>query len=119
MDKKEEKEIIKIMEINKRYPIKDMVQLYKEGKNTVYIAKMYGLSDATVGLILRRNGIEVTKSKKVKCLTTGVVFNSQKDACREYSVSRGNLSMALQEKYSRTTAGKHPETNEPLQWVLV
>ena len=54
-------------------------------------------------------------SKKVKCLTTGVEFESMSAAARFYNIPQGNISKAL--RGERKSAGKHPETGEKMYWA--
>lgn len=58
---------------------------------------------------------------KIKCLNTGEIFNSVKDACEWCGLSQWSRSMTeyLYNKKNRKSAGKHPITKEPLQWELV
>lgn len=64
----------------------------------------------------RKKGSE-TNSQKIKCLTTGEIFNSQCEAARFYGIPQGNISKCL--KGERKSAGKHPITKEKLIWILV
>jgi len=65
-----------------------------------------------------RIGIDLRNKKhciKVICLTTGEIFDSQKEAGEKYNIKNcGNISACCTDKH--TSAGKHPITNEPLVW---
>lgn len=52
--------------------------------------------------------------KKVICLTTGEIFNSQREAEKKYNVT--NITYCCSHK--RKSAGKHPETGEKLIWMF-
>ena len=54
-------------------------------------------------------------NKKIVCLNTSQIFNSITDASKWCGYSISNISdYCVNEK--RKYAGRHPETNEPLQW---
>ena len=53
-------------------------------------------------------------SKKVKCITTGEVFNCMSDAERKYNIYQGDISKCCRGKLK--SAGKHPATGEKLVW---
>lgn len=57
---------------------------------------------------------------KIKCVNTGEIFNSITDASLWCGLSRytGSIRDYLKDK-NRKSAGRHPLTNEPLQWELV
>lgn len=59
----------------------------------------------------------LANSKKVKCLTTGEVFESLCAAARHFNISQGNITRCL--KGRSKSAGKHPETGEKLFWELI
>ena len=52
-------------------------------------------------------------SKKVICITTGKIFNSQIEASNYYNVSQGNISSCCKGIYK--SAGKLPDGTK-LQW---
>lgn len=54
-------------------------------------------------------------SKQVICLTTGQIFDCQKDAADWAQVGTSTMSRWLKGKTK--TTGVHPETKEPLQWA--
>ena len=55
-------------------------------------------------------------NKKVTCLTTGEVFDSQTEASSKYNIRRQNISKCCNNK--RQSMGKHPITEEPLRWMF-
>lgn len=116
--KEEIKSILSIIERNKKYPIKEIINLYQEGYNSPYIASLYKLNSGTIRNILRRNNVNIrtqskSMSKKTKCLTTNEVFESVTQACIKYNLSKGSVSKASKGELKYT--GKHPITGEKLR----
>lgn len=64
----------------------------------------------------RFKGGKSCRSKKVICLNTGEIFNSIAEASEwvDKGKSRQNISTCCKKKMK--SAGKHPETKEPLHW---
>ena len=56
-------------------------------------------------------------ARKVKCVTTGEVFNTMKEACEKYKVNTSHMCDCCKGK--RKSAGKHPVTKEKLIWEYV
>jgi len=56
--------------------------------------------------------------KKVICLTTGEVFNSQTEAGIKYNIFSSTMSNCCQHKKNTKSAGKHPSTGEKLVWLF-
>ena len=125
INSKENELILKHIENNKRYCTKEIVKLYKEGRSTIEIAKIYNISYTTISNILLKNGISIrtvkqARSKPVRCVNTNEIFNSISEACVELNISnsaRGNISSVCKGK--RSYAGKHPITGEKLKWEYV
>lgn len=120
--KEDEDKILKAIEKNKRYPIKDIVELYKNEKTTYEIAELYNLSHATIGNILKRNNIELRdaikqRRRKVKCLTTNNIFESIAEASNYFGVARSSIRKACND--NAKSAGKHPKTKEKLYWCYI
>lgn len=71
--------------------------------------------------------IEIMKQKKyggnnpgakaVQCITTGEIFSSCREASDWCGISRQNISRCA--RGERPTAGKHPITNEKLEWRYI
>lgn len=58
--KSEEKEMLKIMEKNKKYPIKKIIEMYTvDGMSAKSIGEKIGRSGHTVANILKKNGVEI------------------------------------------------------------
>ena len=55
--------------------------------------------------------------KKVKCITTGEVFSSVKEASIKYNIARSSISHCC--IGNRKSAGKHPITGEKMIWVFM
>ena len=64
-----------------------------------------------------RQAGSIANSKAVRCITTGMVFNSISEAGRYYGIPQGNISRCL--LGNRKSAGKDPETGEKLLWEYV
>ena len=62
-------------------------------------------------------GKEYPKSKKVKCITTGEIFESTRDIERKYNIPHSSISNCCKGK--RKSAGRHPITGEKLVWEYV
>jgi len=63
-----------------------------------------------------KNNYKHNKSSvKVICLTTEEVFNSLKEGSNKYKINCGNVSKCCMNNCK--SAGKHPETGEPLIWM--
>ena len=58
------------------------------------------------------NMIHNNKYKQVICISTGEIFNSQKDVKDKY-----NIIVSACCRGKTKSAGKHPETGEPLKWM--
>lgn len=112
--------ILNIIESNKRYPIKNILTDYQDGLTSVTIAEKYNISSSTVRRILRKCNIEIREStytkKKIRCITTGEVFDSISDACRWCGLKSGG-SIGSFFRGEQETAGKHPVTGTPLKWT--
>lgn len=57
-----------------------------------------------------------TRTKPVRCIETGEVFNSFKEASEKYSISSASISNSCT---TGNHAGKHPVTGAPLKWEYV
>ena len=62
-------------------------------------------------------GTNNPRARKVKCVTTGEVFNTMKEACEKYNISNQNISKCCRGRLK--SAGKHPVTGEKLKWEYV
>ena len=55
--------------------------------------------------------------RKVKCITTGEIFNCIREAEEKYGVANQNISACCKGK--QKSAGKHPVTKEKLVWEYI
>ena len=55
------------------------------------------------------------KQIPIICINTKEIYNSIADACRKYNLHDSNIIICCKDK--RKSAGKHPETGEPLKWM--
>ena len=109
-------------EFNKSKNVTEIMKYLKIGRNTVirYLnqgAKVgwcnyNGKDEKIKNNILTHNRFSI----KVICLTTGEVFNSQKEACENYNI-KGVSGIGSCCKNNKEYCGKHPATNEPLKWM--
>ena len=53
-------------------------------------------------------------NKRIKCVTTGEIFESIKKAGEKYNIYRGDISSCCRGK--QKSAGKHPVTGEKMVW---
>lgn len=65
----------------------------------------------------QKTGGNNPRAKKVKCLNTGKIFSSCKEASDWCGIARQNIQRCC--RGGRPTAGKHPETNEKLKWRYI
>lgn len=63
--------------------------------------------------------INKNRKKKVKCIETGEIFNSQAEAARAYRINAGNLGKHLKKDKNYSYCGKHPKTGEKLHWINI
>lgn len=123
ISKIKEKEILEIMKKNKKYPIKTITEMYKNGKSIVDIAEQIGLKKDVVLSVLKKMNIEIRYAqhylkKKVKCINTNETFLCLEDAKNWCGlVSRERISSCALGKVQ--SAGKHPVTGEKLYWEYV
>lgn len=126
IDKNDERHILKIMEQNKRYPVKEIISLYVEkGFSTYEIGAKFKITNATIGNILKRHNVKLRKGgkvpdnrKRVRCLNTGEEFESTVKASEWCGLKYGT-TIGYVCNGSRNYAGKHPITGEKLKWEYV
>lgn len=58
-----------------------------------------------------------SKSKKVKCITTGEIFRSSTEGSKKYKISPSLIRRCC--RGIRKSAGKHPVTGEKLVWEYI
>jgi|SRR5699024_6036414 len=116
INSEEENRILEFIKENKKYPFKDIISSYREGKTTYEISKEFNVSNVTISNILKRNGINIVSKRKVVCLNNNKVFDSIQEASNWCGLkSRGNITLVC--KGLRNYAGKI--NGEPLKWAYV
>lgn len=116
--------MLKIMENNKRYPVKKIIRLYTvEMLTTVEIGKQFGFNSSLINRILHNNNIKLRDGggtkKKVRCITTGEVFESATKGAEMYNIkSIGNISASINPNSPRKSAGTL-EDGTKLHWEFV
>ncbi len=63
-----------------------------------------------------KKGPKIGKTKPVRCIETGEIFNSIKEASERYGIHSGSISNSC---IIFNNAGKHPDTGAPLTWEYV
>lgn len=112
--------IIISKEIKKEYPVKEIIKLYKKLGSCKKVGERLNLNENTIRNVLKRNKVKIKKynNSKVRCITTNKEFNSIKEASEYYKINHAtSISSCCRKK--RKTAGKHPESLEPLEWEYV
>ena len=112
--------------------------LYWDGYTQGEIAKIMGVTQCVISreklmgermlkhMLAKELNIPVKTKKinencghnmKIRCITTGEEFGSLREAEAKYGIYHGGISRAANGK--QHSAGKHPETGEPLRWEKV
>ena len=138
------KELVKLLNINidninwlecHEFACSNMIKiacdLWNSGmKDLVEIANKLNINRKSISSYLKK-GVELGwcnynpineinkyfNNKKVKCLTTGEVFNSMAEGAKRFNISVSMISRFF--KNNQKSAGRHPETNEGLTWALL
>lgn len=124
--KNDERHILKIMEQNKRYPVKEIISLYvEEGFSTYEIGAKFKITNTTIGNILKRHNVKLRKGgkvpdnrKRVRCVNTGEEFESTVKASEWCGLKYGT-TIGYVCNGGRNYAGRHPITGEKLHWEYV
>ena len=96
-----------------------IIDLYKNEKSIYKVSAILKYSSSSVCRVLEDNNI-VKRGNfvQVRCINTGRVFPSIKDGATWCGLKTSfNISTVCNGK--RNSAGKHPETGEPLRWEYV
>lgn len=100
--------MLEIMELNSKYPVKEIVDAYLIARKTIKkIAKHYNVDATTVKNILRRQNVELRNdrnAKLVKCIETGIVYESTMDIQRKLGINNTSISYCCSGK-QKTAAG--------------
>ena len=57
------------------------------------------------------------QARKIKCITTGEIFITIKEACEKYKIKQPSITACCKGKIK--SAGKHPITGEKLVWKYI
>lgn len=127
INKEEEKLIISQISKNKKYPIKEIISLYKEGYSCKTIGDRHNLKTQLIWRILKKTNTPITgyndrgnnrcNRTRIRCITTGELFKSITEASNKYKLHVSNIVNVCNGK--RKTSGKHPITGEKLTWEYV
>ena len=83
--------------------------LTKSMSNMIYEAGGFGTLKAKKIMSEKKKGLycgdKHPKARKVRCIDTGEIFNTIKDAEVKYKISHGKISCVCNGKYGRKTAG--------------
>lgn len=107
---KDEKAIMELIEISSKYDIQEIIRLYEVEKlSTVKIAQKYEVSFGTICGILNRNNIKLRGNiRPVKCVETGIVYESVTEAQRQTGIAKNGISACCRGK-RKTSGGFHWE----------
>ena len=96
IEKSDEENIIKLIEVSSKYDVDKIVELYTKDKlSTIKIAKIYNVNYSTIRDILKRNNIKLrdpgSPKRAVKCVELDKVFDSSIIAMRETGAHKSNI----------------------------
>lgn len=113
--------------------VKEISELWNNGKSTLNIQNKLKISKSTAVKYLKQ-GAELgwcnynpkshrkdlllfrkNKGKKIICLTTNEIFDSIADACDKYNIKQSSMSNCCRNKTK--SSGRHPITGEKLRWI--
>lgn len=107
----EDKEIpnmLELMELNSKYPVKKIIKMYKSGKTTQLIGEKLGYDAKTIWNILKRNNIQLrdggARKRMVRLVETNQVFTSGFEAQHQTGISNTSISKVCNGK-SKTAGG--------------
>lgn len=123
----EDKDIPHILETidkNKRYNVKLIKKLYTENKlSTHQIAEILETTHFTIRNILHKQNVKLRESgtpkRKVRCIETGVIYDSARHAMKVTGVSNSNIGACANPNSKVKSAGKHSTTGEKLTWEYI
>lgn len=112
LEDKEIPNMLELMELNSKYPVKKIIKMYESGKSTVQLGKELGYDATTVGHILKRNNIKLrdggNPKRMVRLVETNQIFSSGHEAMRETGIANSNISHVCNGKL-KTAGGYHWE----------
>lgn len=103
------------------YDIKNIIRDFKKGMKYKDMQDKYQVTYGVLSYTLKKYNIHKNRNnykgkKKVKCLNTGELFSSVKNA-QKWALESTNIAMCC--RGERKSAGKHPVTGEKLIWEYV
>lgn len=115
----EKEKMVNIINNNRKIPIKNIIESYISEISVSDISIKYNIGEHIIYNVLRSNNIEYKKrGKKVKCIETGEVFKSIKEAniWSGLKSDSSKITESIKRYENRKYAGKHPITGEKLRW---
>lgn len=112
--KEDEKVIMELIEMSSKYDIAEIIKLYTIEKLTItQIGKRYNTSHTTINNLLARNGIKRRRNsgvprKIVKCIETGIVYQSGNEAMRKTGIDISSITKCCNGKL-KSAGGYHWE----------
>ena len=95
----EDKEIpnmLDLMELNSKYPVKKIIKMYESGKSSYQIGEELGYGAKTTRDILHRNNIKLrdagSSRRTIRQIETGKLFSSIIEAQRQTGIPYSNIS---------------------------
>lgn len=95
----------------------DVIEMYQKGIGTDVIANKYNCSIQTIYRVLNDNNIKIKgNGKKIRCLNTGVVYESLADASRQTGINADSIGNCISGRSK--SAGKSADGTK-LVWEFV
>lgn len=108
----------KYLKSDKRSIINLLESIINNNKNVklgINKSNKVGKEDKIIKITKKKT--KITNKRKVKCLTTGEIFETIAEASRKYHLDRSSISACCRGK--RKSIGKDPKTNEKLIWIYI
>lgn len=86
----DEKAILKLMEVNKRYPTSEIIKLYNDGLSTIEIGEKYNMHHSVIGRVLKKNNVILRNGGargKQKKLPEETIVNMYHDGLSTYKIA--------------------------------
>lgn len=113
ISKDEIPKIEKIIQENRTHNSKEVIKLYESGMSYHSVAEKLDLGPTVVYNILKKSNVKMrnindTRKKKVRCVETGVIYESGREVSRILGINQGNLARVCRERRG-TVGGFHWE----------